>query len=184
MDADFQSEEEIAAHYGPEGPVMAAAEWLRCVLERNDLAEAWPLTDPNLRLVLTQEFLWANREHEALAGYDLTDTATSLASCDFEHELWPAFQESQVREFHEAWDEFFSGYYAVASRPRPVGVDYELVKYVETESDEPMWVTEPTLVVAQVYLMRATEGGWLMAGFGVDTPPTPGWPPTPGERAI
>lgn len=183
MDSDFQSEEELNAHYGPDGPVMAAAEWLRCILERNDLAEAWPRTDPNLRLVLAQSFLWANRGHEAVVGYDLDEAAASLASCGFDHELWPAFEATQVRESHDNWDGFFAGHYGVASRPRPVGVDYEIVKYVETESDEPALVMEPTQVIALVFLLRSSPDGWLMAGLREETPPVPGWPPTRGRRA-
>jgi len=29
--------------------------------------------------------------------------------------------------------------------------------------------------------MRSTPDGWLVAGQGVESPPEPGWPPTPGH---
>ena len=180
MDDDFQSAEELAAHYGPEGPVVAASSWLREVLKDNLIA-AWTKTDPNLRLVLAQAFLWANRHHPAVLGYDLDEAAESLAGLTFDHDLWPEFETTQLREFHAAFDDFFSGPYGVASRPRPVGTGMEIVKFVQTPSDQPTVVTEPTAVVGHTFLLRATSGGWLMAGQGVDTPPEPGWPPTSGH---
>lgn len=179
-DDAFQSEEELAAHYGPDGPVAAALQWLDAIFH-DDLRAAWAKTEPNLRLVLAQAFLWANRTHPHTSGYDLDEGAAALAGLSFDHDLWPSFEATQLREFHEAFDAFFSEPYGAASRPRPVGLDFEIVKFVRTESDEPEFVVGPTLVEAQVFLLRATSDGWLVAGQGVDAPPEPGWPPTPGH---
>src|SRR5438552_969394 len=143
MDEDFQTEAELAAHYGPDGPVAGALAWLEAIFN-DDLLAAWRVTDPNLRLVLAQAFLWANREHPHTAGYDLGETARTLASLDADHDLWPSFVQTQLREFHEAFDEFFSVPYGAGSRPRPVGIDYEIVKFVHTERDEPAIISEPT----------------------------------------
>jgi hypothetical protein len=144
-------------------------------------SRAWPKTDPNLRLCLAQAFLWANRHHVTVSAYEPEETATALAGVTFDHDLWEAFAETQLQELYDAWAEFFSGHYGVASRPRPVGIDYELVKFVQLEGDAPVVITEPTFVQAQVFLMHQVDGAWLVAGFGVDTPPEPGWPSTPGH---
>jgi hypothetical protein len=184
VDDDFQTEEELAAHFGPEGPVLPVAEWLRCLLERDDLEAAWPLTTHNFRLVMAQAFLWANRAHPGVAGHDLDDAASELAGLSFDHDLWSSFEHTQLVEFHGAFDQFFSAHYGVASRPRPVAIGYEIVKFVKTEDDQPLVVTEPTFVEAHVFLMQSTGEGWLVAGQGVDTPPEPGWPPTPGHASF
>jgi len=180
VDEDFQNEEELASHYGPDGPVVAALAWLHFVLG-DDLKAAWAKTDPNFRLVLAQAFLWANRAHPVVIGHDLEKTAQALASLAFNHDLWLSFEETQLADFHKAFDDFFAGNFGAGSRPRPVGLDLEIVKFVRTESDAPMLFTEPTMVRAHVLLLHATSNEWLVAGRGVDTPPVPGWPPTPGH---
>ena len=182
-DDDFQTIDEIASHVGPEGSVAAAREWLERI-SVDDLHGVWTRTDPNLRLVFAQAFLWANRTHPSVVGLDLDETAEALASLRFDHDLWPSFGATQLGEFHSVFDDFFSGGYGVASRPRPVGVDLEIVKFVKSDSDEMTWVTEPTLVEAHIFLLRWTRDGWMVAGQGVDSPPEPGWPPTPGHPTM
>ncbi len=72
---DFsQGPEELQAHYGPDGPVAAAVAWLEIVIS-SDLMDVWPRTDPQLRLVLAQAWLWANRDHPDVAPYDRDEAA-------------------------------------------------------------------------------------------------------------
>jgi hypothetical protein len=170
-----QNLDELAAHYGPRGPVAAANEWMTLVLSGN-LRAVWPRTDATLRLALAQAWLWANREHPDVASYDLDDVARSLAGLTFDHDLWAAFEETQTREFRDAWPDFNHDDWGAASRPRPVPPDCEIVFYMRT-GGEALTVTQETLVENPIILlMRSTPDGWLVRGFS-DQQPKPGWPP-------
>jgi hypothetical protein len=70
VDEDFQSDEEFDARYGAEGPVAAAQEWLRLLLEESDFLSAWELTDPDLRLCMTQRWSWKDQGHPLFNGLD------------------------------------------------------------------------------------------------------------------
>jgi hypothetical protein len=74
-----QTPEELEAHYGPEGPVEAARTWFSLVVRDRDLRAAWPKTDPNLRLVMTQGWCWANRSHPLLKTLEGAGLARELA---------------------------------------------------------------------------------------------------------
>lgn len=172
---DEQSIEEMGAHFGPEGPVSAANDWMELALS-GSLRQAWPRTDEALRLVLAQAWLWANQDHPAVSPYDLEEAARSLAGLSFDHELWDAFAETQTTEFHDTWPDFNHEDWGAASRPRPVPPDCEIVLYMRT-GGQPLRIERETLVEGAItILMRATSDGWLVRGFS-DQPPQPGWPP-------
>jgi hypothetical protein len=168
---------QLDSHYGPEGPVVAALAWVQHILA-SDLSAAWKITDPNYRIVFAQGFIWANRAHPLLAGEDRDDLAASLAALSFDHRLWPSFADKTISEIQEVFRDFFEHPYGAASAPRPVALDYELVKFVATESfDEPEIISGPTFRRGQVFLMRSPTDGWLVSGLDIHEPPEPGWPP-------
>jgi hypothetical protein len=174
-DDEWQSEEELEAHYGPSGPVAAAVDFLALIAER-DLRAAWPKIDPNLRLCLTQAWLYANRSHPVVANYDGEQVAGALADLSFDHELWLPFEETQLRELREWMGDFHPSTWGAASRPRPIGADTELVKFFPT-GGEVLLIETPTLLEnGLALLMRRTPDGWLFAATSA-VEPTPGWPP-------
>jgi hypothetical protein len=173
-----QSQEELDAHFGPSGPVTAAADWLYLVTS-GDLRQAWPRTDPTLRLVLAQAWLWANRSHVLVRPYDIEEAAPRLAGLTFDHELWPHFEETQVGEFAENFGDYDRSRWGAGSRPRPIPPDYEIVKFFDTDG-QVLHFDEPTFIEGGIKLLvRSTPEGWVVAGFG-EEPPVPGWPPEPG----
>jgi hypothetical protein len=175
-DEEHQSQEELDAHYGPDGPVYAATRWIELV-QNGELERAWPLTDARLRLVLVQAWLWANRSHPFVKDLDLDETARALAERAPIHPLWYRFLESQEDEFEEKWSDFDLDYWGAGSRPRIVAPELELLIYVKTEG-EPIVFEEATLVDnARQFLMRSTPEGWLVASLE-NVLPKPGWPPT------
>jgi hypothetical protein len=162
--------------YGPGGPVAAATNWLGAVYRENDLRAAWRLTDPDLRLVLAQAWLWANRQRTILANAepdDLKAEAAELARVNSSSPYWRAFSETQLLEFRQL--EFDFDTWGFASAPRLIAPDYELLLLTECGADGVL-MAEPTQVLAHRYLMHHTTEGWLVAGFG-PAPISPGWPP-------
>jgi hypothetical protein len=180
-DYEEQSPEELAIHYGPGGPVAAVYEWVE-LIHAGDLRAAWPKTDPTLRLVLAQAWLWANRGHATVIPYDREEAAESLAGTRFDHDLWPAFEETQIGEFAEQWPDFPSDEWGAASRPRPVPPDSEVVMFMRT-GGEVIQITEPTLMETFPFLMRLADGEWLVESFSSERP-KPGWPPEAPRPSI
>jgi hypothetical protein len=180
MDRDHQTEGELEAHYGVAGPVAAAQEWIRLILEEKDLLRAWKLTDPDLRLAMTQAWTWANRSHPLLADYDLEVLAQDLATETDSHPLWEDFENVQLSEFETAWENVDLDNWGVASRPRPTVPDYELILFVET-GGEIVVFTEETEVFAIGVLVHLTPEGFRVADAGDPRPDRgprkPSWPP-------
>jgi hypothetical protein len=177
MDEADQSPEELEAHFAEDGPVAASREWLSTIFERNDLLAAWRKTDLELRQVLVQAWIWANRSHPLIVGLDRENLASELARSEPSHPLWRFFEESQLREFKEVWGELNLDRLGAASRPRPIAPDYELVIWLDTKGDVLHIEQPPFEEDALVLLMRSTPEGWLVAGLGSEEVPEPGWPP-------
>jgi hypothetical protein len=66
--------------------------------------------------------------------------------------------------------------YGIASNPRPVLPDYELVVFVYDPTGEGFTWQPGTVVRAQHFLMHTTAEGWRVAGLEPSVP-VPGWPP-------
>lgn len=175
---DHQSPEEIESQYRPEGPVIAAQDFLTLLVEQEDLRAAWPLVDPALRLALVQSWLWANRYHPYAMGCDRDEVAEALSQEDPDHELWDDFEEIQLDVFLEnpVWASYASETFGAASRPRPVGPDMEIVLFMDT-GGEAIVIEKPTFVEGIQLLMRYDASRWRVRGFNAEVLPMPGWPP-------
>ncbi len=171
-----QTPEELAAHYGKDGAVAAAGSWLATYLDLG-LGAVWVRTDPSLRLVMAQGWLWANRSHPEIVGQDLDELAARIVEAA-PADGWPrvvlSYLDAELRGQMAPW--LLDGRYGAASRPRPIATGYELVVLLEC-GDEPRVFTELTQEYAELFVMRQTPHGWLLAGFGDERVPTPGWPP-------
>ncbi len=173
-----QSPEELAAHFGPEGPVVAAREFLEAIFTRRDYRAAWARMDDNHRLCRAQAWLWNNRERLGTsAARHIEEVALLFAQDPPEQEmLWQAFTVTELNQLLDSWGSYDPVNLSAASRQRPRGPDLELVLFMDTKGESIM-VDRETLVHAQIMLlMRSTPAGWLVAGF-TDLPPVPGWPP-------
>jgi len=69
---------ELDAHFGPDGPVAAAARWIGLILTDGDLQQAWPLTDLPFRETLAWAWLDANRQHPMIRGYEQASVVAGL----------------------------------------------------------------------------------------------------------
>ena len=59
---------EAAQPWEPGTPQAVATNWVDAVMDRSDLVAAWPITDPVLRLVFAQDWVWTYRHH-AMIGH-------------------------------------------------------------------------------------------------------------------
>jgi hypothetical protein len=139
-------------------------------MDRADLAAAWPLTHPTLRLVLSQHWIWSHRDEGIVdGGEEAWDRlAEALAADPSEHPLWTRFASDRIRRWREFWPGFSTRAWTVREDPEPLGVDLEVVTFVETGG--------PPLP-ARRFAMRDTPEGWLVAGLDGSALFRPGWPP-------
>ena len=157
----------------------AAVRWVRAVMDDRDLVSAWPLTDDVLRLVLAQDWVWTHRHHPMI-GHDRSwdDVARGLAAVPPSHELWDRFATELLDRWRTMWSGFSPSTWAPWDRPEVVGVDLEMVTFLERDGDEPVRFEPGRSSLARRFAMRHTPDGWRVAGVNGDQLFVPGWPPT------
>jgi hypothetical protein len=133
---------------GPAGPNTIAWRWLTLILEAGDLRQAWPLTAPDLRSTLARAWVEANQDHPGLVGRGSDELTQALAAVIPTDPLWPAFDETQLREFQEVWSWVDMSTYGAASDPRPAGPNEEGVAFVDTTAPGLVERPDGTLEVA------------------------------------
>jgi len=138
---------DLAAHYGPDGPVATALRWAEAVVDGR-LAEAWPTTASLFRLALTRRWCWWRRGRLHADGHDPLLIAAALADDDGPAGRWVA-----------------------AGPPEPVGPDLEVVELLPAET-----ACTDHHAPALTLLLRMGPSGWLVAGHG-RLPLRAGWPP-------
>lgn len=162
------------AHYG-EGSAVAAAREYFDLAKKGKIEELWLRTEPTLRLVLAQAWVFANQEHPALAGFEHEQLATDLADLTIPCPLQEDFFSTQLREMQDSFQNFDAEQWGAAERPRRFGLDYELVIFMETGGDILIFqngMSPPTIPL----LMRRIGPNWKVANFHASYP-IPGWPP-------
>lgn len=164
-----------AAGPDPSGPQSAAMAWVEAVMDLADLGRAWPLTDPTLRLVLVQDWIWAHRRDPVVAVDDPDGLASLLARNPPEHFLWDRFARDQIGEWHAVWRGFGSRTWRAREGPEVVDLDLEMVTLVEAGPTP--GAAAPPLV--RRFLLRHTDAGWLVGGLSGHRVFRPGWPPSP-----
>lgn len=164
---------ELEAHAS--GPVAVADSWLEAVLGHGRYDLAWLITDPVWRLVRAQAWVWNNRFVPGIQDRDRDELAEALAGPPGSDALWESFATIEVNQYRTEWTDWNLDEMGYASRPRPVGVDYELVLFAR--GTEFRVYRKPTSVVSLPFLMHFVDGHWMVAHPGGDTIAMPGWPP-------
>jgi hypothetical protein len=156
------------------GPVKAAQAWIDAVqLGRYDTA--WAMTDPRLRLVRAQAWIWNNRKDADIAGLNRDEVARALAEERPDHGLWGDFAATEVHQMRDVYGTFQPENWGATSGPGSPGPDYAMVLFAHLSGD-PLILTDRPPVFSLAFLMHSTDRGWVLAGFS-DVLPTPGWPP-------
>jgi tetratricopeptide (TPR) repeat protein len=163
------------AHYGPEGPVHAAQEWLK-LIRQEEIRTAWEQIDRDARLALAQAWILANESHPNLVGLDRDDLAARLSQAKPTHFLSRAFLATQLDAFQRAYQAFDQETWGAAEKPRRFGLDLELVIFMMTGGDTFIWESGTEVPAIQL-LMRRHVNTWYVAGFSPEFV-IPGWPPT------
>jgi hypothetical protein len=164
----------MMAHYGPEGAVHAAQEWLH-LIRQGEIRSAWEKVDRSTRTVLVQAWILANETHPNLRGQERDHLAAQLAQSRPTHRLARAFLATQLDEFQRAYQAFDYETWGAAEKPRRYGIDLELVVFMMTGGGLMMWEPGTTAPAIQL-LMRRELGQWYVASFSSELI-APGWPP-------
>lgn len=188
-----QTPEELAAHFGPEGPVTPAQRWLDLIIEQDDYASAWELMTANLRLVRAQAWLWNNKDYFSKAAEDLDTQAAMLAANPSEHPYWDEFAAIELAAFQAAYPSDLYANVGISSRPRAIAPGVEIILFIGMDDAHALSGAIPTesggvvidgaeggvpvMTFAQI-LVEHTRDGWRVAGQAGPTIPEPGWPPT------
>lgn len=162
----------------PETPQEVAVRWVKALMDDRDVVAAWKLTDPTLRLVLAQDWVWTNRHHPKI-GHDRSwdDLARGLAAVPPEHELWDAFARELLTRYHKMWAGFSSRTWATWDEPEVVDLDLEIVTFLESDGG-PVRFEPGRSALARRFALRHTDDGWRVASVSGGQMFVPGWPPS------
>lgn len=161
----------MAVSFEPGTPQAAAVAWAEAVMTGDDLLAVWPATDPTLRLVLAQDWVW-NHRHDPAIGHDRDwdEIARGLASMPPDHPLWDRFASDLIGMWQRTWNEFEPSTWDVKPQPEVLDLDLEMVTFVDRASG-----------LARRFAMRHGPEGWLVASVNGEQLFEPGWPPRLGR---
>lgn len=165
MDYEPQTPEELDAHFGPEGPVAVAQSFFEALYRARSLRAAYGVMTSELRRDRTDAWVELNAAHPELAMLDREALAERLAEPEPDDPLWPAFEASSLQDFAAAYSFIDLDSYGYASRPRPIGVDQEVVLLVMGDRNTPRVFDRPTLISGAQFVLEHRGGRWLVAGF-------------------
>ena len=146
-------------------------------MDRRDLRAAWALTDPTLRLVLSQHWVISRAGDPAVAAEDRDALAEALAASPSSHPLWDRFASERVRRWRQFWAGFGTQGWDVAGQTEPLTEDIEVVTFMEKHRLLD-WASPGPPPAARRFAVRRTSDGWLVAGVDGSALFRPGWPPT------
>jgi hypothetical protein len=162
-------------------PQEVAMAWVRAVMDDADLEAAWPLTDPTLRLVLAQDWVWTYRHHSMIGhNRDWEALAQGLAACPPDHPLWERFAEELLSRWQHIWKGFNATTWRAWDEPEVIALDLEMVTFLESDGGEPVRFEPGRSAFARRFAMRHTDDGWKLASINGDQMFLPGWPPSLG----
>jgi predicted nucleic acid-binding protein len=158
------------------GPVVEIMHrWLEAIVDRGDLATAWPLTEPDFRLALVQSWLW---EGFAPQVPNVEVAAALLAEPDQPaHPLWDEFAAWRMGRWKAVLPDYVidPSRRGTVSSPYISGVDLEAVMISDNSTGAR--ILGGRTVEVQRFSVRHTVDGVLVSGVGAALP-VPGWPPT------
>jgi hypothetical protein len=144
---------------------------------KEDLARAWPLVHPRLRVCWVQWWATANKVALQQAGYELVKVADELApSAPTEHPLWADFERVLLRGFRKAYPLNLATC-GMGVAPRVIALDTEML-YVPAEiPPDGVWKAGADSL-AYPMVMQLNDSRWSVLNWASDVIPTPGYPPT------
>ncbi len=165
----------------PRGVAETAFAWVDAVLSGDGRA-MWHMFDDNLRLVETQLWLWANRDHPTIADSSLDALASDLSQPISGHPLWPGLLEARLSTAKEQFPSAWNDSWGPLSGRRVVGDGLEVAFFTDRARIPGGVVKEESLATGMVLLLRGhPRDGYQVAAQQMYSPSIPGWPPMSGE---
>jgi hypothetical protein len=161
-----------------DGPEEVATAWVQAAMERNDLAAAWALTDPKLRLVLAQHWIMSRQDNAQVTAEDPDALAEDLARSPSPHPLWDRFASERLRRWRQHWGAFNTQAWGISEERQQVAPGVEVLTFMEKHRLL-AWAKPGSPPVMRRFAMRSTPDGWMVAGLDGSALFEPGWPPTP-----
>lgn len=156
--------EDAHAQFHAGGPVDAAYTWVRDISAVSTFHDAWTgLTGEPLRSQVAQAFVQINLPRPWMKRYEPAELARQLAACaPPDAEVWARFAAAQAPTFAEALEPVRNGQAGVASRPRPLGVDTELVLFIDTGGESMVWQPDQEVYIPAALAMQHSSEGWIV----------------------
>jgi hypothetical protein len=142
----------------------------------HDLAGAWDVMHPTLKLCWSQWWAGSNRNTLEAAGKDVEEVVEQLVQTkNGSHELWEHFSRVVLREFQNAYplDVARAG---ISSTPRIIAMDTELL-YVHVEVPQGKVIQAGESSVVYPIVLQLSAASWMVLNWASDTIPLPGYPP-------
>src|SRR5205807_862622 len=95
--------------------------WASRSSESARMAAAWAMTDPRLRLVRSQAWIWNNRKDADIAAVGRDELARALAQERPDHPLWGDFAATEVHQMTGVYGTFRPENWGASSGPSAVG---------------------------------------------------------------
>ncbi|MGH9155103.1 MAG: hypothetical protein ACRD1K_04480 [Acidimicrobiales bacterium] len=161
------------------GPREVAVAWVAAVMDERDLRAAWPLTEPDLRLVLSQHWIMSNHEDAELVGEPggWDELAAGLSADPSPSPLWDRFAADRLKRWRLHWVGFSAHTWDLRDgreAPRP---DLEVVTFIEPGRKLNLKPGSP--VTFRRLALRHRGRHWRLAGVDGTNLFRPGWPPAP-----
>ena len=161
------------------GARAAAVAWVRAAMDERDLRAAWPLTEPDLRLVLAQHWVLSHHEDHDLVGpaggWD--PLAAGLAADPPESPLWDRFAAERLKRWRLHWPAFRAATWDLRDEPEVVRPGLEVVTFIEPGRKLNLKPGSP--VTYRRLAVRRKGNVWRVAGVDGRNLFRPGWPPAP-----
>src|SRR5436305_5099657 len=124
------------------GQDKAAQSWIEAVqLGRYDTA--WAMTEPRLRLVRAQAWIWNNRKDADIAACNRDELARALAEERPDHPLWGDFAATELHQITGVYAQFRPENWGASSSPSAAGPDYALVLSAHMSGAPPTITARP-----------------------------------------
>lgn len=158
-------------------PRRAALDFIDAIWNRGSLLDAWPLTDPILRLCFAQTWLMPMRQKAIDDGYSPDEVVAALAGNNPVHPLWYDFSRSTVRNLRSWGDLADSDKFGFGMNDRPQGIDTEVLPLYPVSAMVDGVRVAPPGTPAHPFLMVYQDDRWRVLNLRSDITPEPGWPP-------